>query len=81
VEGVYYPPGSAASLSMRNLHKLYEPPIPKHLIPTNNPFYNKQIFSPSAIAENLGLNLNVRISEINGVSSSLLQNSEHGRVK
>jgi hypothetical protein len=24
--------------------KLYEPPIPKHLIPTHNPFYNKQIF-------------------------------------
>lgn len=35
-----------ASFSMRSLHKIYEPPIPKHLIPTNNPFYNKKIFSP-----------------------------------
>lgn len=30
---------------MRDLHKIYEPPIPKHQIPTNNPFYNKQMVS------------------------------------
>lgn len=24
-------------------HQAYEPPVPKHLIPTNNPFYNKQM--------------------------------------
>lgn len=29
--------------SMRDIHKIYEPPIPKHLIPTNNPFYNKSL--------------------------------------
>jgi hypothetical protein len=34
--------------SIRNLHRIYEPPIPKHLIPTNNPFYNKNVFSPTA---------------------------------
>lgn len=36
-------------MSMRNLHKIYEPPIPRHLIPTNNPFYNKSILSPSDV--------------------------------
>ena len=38
------------------MHKMYEPPIPKHLIPTNNPFYNKQIFSPSHASESIGEN-------------------------
>jgi hypothetical protein len=33
---------------MRNLHRIYEPPIPKHLIPTNNPFYNKQMLVPAS---------------------------------
>jgi len=31
----------------QTLNKMYEPPIPKHLIPTHNPFYNKQIFGHS----------------------------------
>ena len=34
--------------SMLDLHKMYEPPIPKHLIPTNNPFYNKSMSSHGA---------------------------------
>lgn len=31
--------------SMRELHKLYEPPVPRHQIPLNNPFFNNQIAS------------------------------------
>jgi len=33
-------PQSSNISSMRDIHKIYEPPIPKHLIPMNNPFYN-----------------------------------------
>ena len=36
-------PASTSSFSMKVApgHQAYEPPVPKHLIPTNNPFYNK----------------------------------------
>jgi hypothetical protein len=39
-------PASISSFSIKNMggiSKAYEPPVPKHLIPTNNPFYNKQL--------------------------------------
>ena len=40
---------------MRDLHKLYEPPIPKHQIPTNNPFYNKSLISKGGIPTDASL--------------------------
>eukprot|EP00347_Sterkiella_histriomuscorum_P018862 403343887 len=39
------PPSSSNISSMRELQKMYEPPIPRHQIPLNNPFYNHQIAS------------------------------------
>ena len=35
--------------SMRDMQKMYEPPIPKHLIPTNNPFYNKSLITSGSL--------------------------------
>jgi hypothetical protein len=63
-------------MSMMNLHKIYEPPIPKHLIPTNNPFYNKQIFSPPA-SESLALHFQKRPYLVGtGEGSALLQSHQ-----
>ena len=60
--------------SMRDIHKMYEPPIPRHLIPTNNPFYNKQLIQKKS-SQIIGMHSGL------GSAATLMDNSTAMRKK
>ena len=62
-------------MSMKSLQRIYEPPIPRHLIPTNNPFYNKQIFS-SNTASSIVNTLKDKVTNFNG-TEAVRENDGH----
>jgi hypothetical protein len=66
---------SVVSMSMKSLQRIYEPPIPRHSIPTNNPFYNKQILSPHTTAS-IAKNLHDKVANLNG-SEAARENDYH----
>ena len=38
---------NSSRISAQKMQKLYAPPLPKHMMPTNNPFYSRKFVSKS----------------------------------